>query len=790
MLKNYIKIALRNILRDKYHAGINIFGLGIGMACAMLVILYVHRELSYDKHFSEHDKIYRISTKFFGIGDFAGGSRVLASSLREQSWVKHATKVTPMGPSVIKCEDIKVRVNRVSMVDSSFFQIFDYPFVEGASSVMMTKPNTIVINRDLADKLFGDQPAVGKLITFDGQQIQYEITGVFDDSEMLTHLKSDIYMANNDVDYSNPWWNIGPMTYIKVNGAVSKREIEQQMKDFVKSTIFPEVVFNADVQFEDWYPSESGYRFYVFPLADIYFDAKLKFEPFTGGDFTNIIIFSVTGFLIVAIAGFNFINLSTAQAIRRATEVGIRKTLGSGKWQLISQFMMESMVIILLAIIFAMGLTELLIILSNSFVGTSLDIGIFTNLNGLMLLLTFALIVGVLSAAYPSFYLSRFSPSRVMQVTHASGRPGFLRNILVVLQFATSIALIIGSLVIYQQLDFVKNKDLGFDQENSIIIKNLHAIPAQEELRKEVLNISGVVAASITDRTPGDQGSNVFSLVEDGKHLNFEHMSGDADLVPILELMVVKGRNFDRERKADTAAVILNQQAVELLGLTDPVGQIFDDRFEIIGVVSDFHFKSIRDKISPLLLFNRNNMHPDENTLLVKTEKNVEVQSLLKNIESLWHKRNSEAGFEYAFLDQNYEKMLEKDKRLAKAMGLLTCVAIILSLLGLTGLCSYTVERKTKEIGIRKVLGASWQNIVTLLSRQFVRLVLIAFILSVPVAWYFADMWLADFAYHIELQVWVFIAGAVLAIIPTWLLISLQSVNAAKANPVDSLRNE
>lgn len=787
MIRNYLKIALRNILRDKYHAGINVFGLGIGMACAMLVILYASRELSYDKDFADHERVYRISTRFFGIGDFAGGSPVLASQMRLQPWVEASTRVIPMGPSTAKYEQTKLRVAHTSMADSAFFRIFNYPFVEGDPATALTGPGAVVISKEIAGKLFGDTPATGKLITFDGQETEFQVTGVFDDSGILSHLKTDVLMSNNEVNHSNPWWNVGPHTYVKVNKSISEQDMASNMKRFVKETVFPAVVPEGDMEFEEWYASESGYRFFVFPLSDIYFEGKLKFEAFSGGDFANLVIFSVVGVLIVLIAGFNFINLSTARAIRRATEVGIRKTLGSGRFQLVSQFMLESMVITIMATILALGLTELLIMVINSFVGAVLPLGVFSDKWMVLLLLAFAFLVGALSAVYPSFYLTGFSPSRAMRGANSARSPGVLRNVLVVAQFTISIALIIGSIIIYRQLDFVRSKDLGFDQKNSVIVKNLYAVPSQETLREEVLGISGVLGVSLTDRTPGDQSNSVFSIVEDGKHMNFEHISTDPELVPILDLMMIAGRNFDPRRKADTAAVIMNQQAVELAGLKDPVGKKFDERYEVIGVVSDFHFQSMKNQIAPLLLFNKGHLL---NLMVVKLDKNAPVQQVLQDIENLWVKHNPEASFEYSFLDENYARIMEKDERLARAIGLLTSVAVVLSLLGLTGLCSYTVERKTKEIGIRKVLGASWQNIVMLLSRQFVRLVIIAFVVAAPGAWYFADMWLAEFAYHIKPGIWMFVAGAALAVIPTWILISLQSITAARTNPVDSLRDE
>ncbi|GAA0894145.1 ABC transporter permease [Fulvivirga kasyanovii] len=787
MIRNFIKIAIRNILRDRYYTAINVFGLGVGLACAMVVILFVRHEFNYEKSFSDSEKIYRLSTKFFGIGDFAGASPVLASELKEKPWVEEATRVVVMGPATAKYNQTQVHIGRIAMADSSFFKVFNYPFVEGHSRHVLNKPNTLVISKAVAAKIFGDQPALGKVLTLDGQPDNFEIVGVFDDSGMLTHLKNDIYMSHNVVDYDNPWWSVGPLTYVKLGKQLSKIEVEQHMKDFTEKSIFPKVVSNTDTKFENWYTGERGYGFYVYPLKDIYFDAKLKFEPFAGGNLDNIIIFSVIGLMIVAIASINYINLATAQGMRRATEVGIRKTLGSGRIELVAQFLTESVLIVFIAGILAMGLTELLIIVGSNLAGSQLGIGVFLEKENIIILSLFIVLVGVFSAIYPALYLSRFSPGRVLKGNYVSGKPGILRNLLVVGQFTISMALVVCSLVIYQQLNFMKQKDLGFDQENSLIIKNLDNISTPDELRGELLNLSSVEAVSITDRTPGDQNTGVYSITEAGVTYNFEHMATDADLVPILNLMMIEGRNFDRQRIADTASVILNQKAVELLGYDDPVGKIFDEKYTIIGVVSDFHFKSLKSQIEPLIIFNR---HTSEGVMLVKLGQEADVQRLLKSIGGLWSKHNPEATFDYSFLDENYARMAEKEENIAKAISLLTGVAIIISLLGLAGLCSYTVERKTKEIGIRKVLGASWQNIIMLLGSQFTRLILLAFVISVPVAWYFSDLWLANFAYRINPGAEVYIIGAILAIIPTWLLISFQSLGAAKANPVDSLRDD
>lgn len=787
MIRNFIKIAIRNILRDRYYTAINVFGLGVGLACAMVVILFVRHEFSYDKSFPDHEKIYRLSTKFFSIGDFAGASPILAPELKEQSWVEEATRVVVMGPATAKYDQTQINIGRIAMADSSFFNVFNYPFVEGHSGHVLNKPNTLVISKAVAAKIFGDQPALGKVLTLDGQPDTFEIVGVFDDSGVLTHLRNDIYISHNVVDHDNPWWSVGPLTYVKLGKQLSKKEVARHMKVFTEKSVFPKVVSNTDTKFEDWYNSETGYGFYVFPLKDIYFDAKLKFEPFAGGNLDNVIIFSVIGLLIVAIASINYINLATAQGMRRATEVGIRKTLGSGRMELVAQFLTESVLIVFIAGILALGLTELLIIVGNNLADSQLGVGVFLEKENIIILSFFIVLVGVFSAIYPALYLSRFSPGRVLKGNYVSGKPGILRNLLVVGQFTISMALVVGSLIIYQQLNFIKHKDLGFDQENSLIIKNLYNISTPDELRGELLNLSGVEAVSITDRTPGDQNTGVYSITESGVTYNFEHMATDADLVPILNLMMIEGRNFDRQRIADTASVILNQKAVELLGYDDPVGKIFDEKYSIIGVVSDFHFKSLKSEIEPLIIFNR---RTSEGVMLVKLGQEADIQRLLKSIGGLWSKHNPEATFDYSFLDENYAKMTEKEENIAKAISLLTGVAIIISLLGLTGLCSYTVERKTKEIGIRKVLGASWQNIIMLLGSQFTKLILLAFVISVPVAWYFSDLWLASFAYHIHPGAEVYIVGAILAIIPTWLLISFQSLGAAQANPVDSLRDD
>lgn len=787
MIRNFIKVAIRNILRDRYYTAINIFGLGVGLACAMVVILFVRHEFSYEKSFADNDKIYRLSTKFFSIGDFAGASPVLASEMKEQSWVEEATRVVVMGPATAKYGQTKTDITRIAMADSSFFKVFNYPFVEGQAESVLNRPNTLVVSKAIASKIFGDESALGKVLTFDGQPDNFEIVGVFDDSGILTHLKNDIYMAHNEVGHDNPWWSVGPLTYVKLNEVLSKKEVGQHMKSFTEKSIFPKVVSDTDTKFETWYSSETGYGFYVFPLKDIYFEAKLKFEPFVGGDLDNVIIFSVIGLLIVAIASFNYINLATAQGMRRATEVGIRKTLGSGKMQLVAQFMTESVLVVSIAGVLAMGLTELLIMVGNNLAASELAIGVFLEKKNMVILLVFILFVGVLSAIYPALYLSRFSPGRALKGSYSSGKPGALRNLLVVSQFTISIALVVGSLIVYQQLSFLKDKELGFNQENSLIINNLHTIDTHHELRMELLNLSGVEATSITSRTPGDQRTSVYSITEGGVTYNFEHIAADADLVPILNLLMIEGRNFDRQRVADTSAIILNQKAVELLGYNDPVGKIFDEKYTVIGVVNDFHFKSLKNQIEPLIIFNKNT---SEGVMLVKLGQQADIHHLLKSMESLWSKHNPEATFDYSFLDENYAKMVEKDERIAKAISLLTGVAIIISLLGLAGLCSYTIERKTKEIGIRKVLGAGWQNIVVLLGRQFIRLILLAFIISIPIAWYFSDLWLTNFAYRINPGPEVYVIGAILAIIPTWLLVSVQSLGAARANPVESLRDD
>jgi len=785
MLKNFITIALRQFKRNFIYTMINVIGLALGMAGSFVIGSWVWQELSYDKHFKDSEKIYRVSVSFYNSGAFASGPEVLNTTLNDIApEVEIATRLDRQAPTPLFVGEKKFEEN-IHYADSSFFNVFSYSFVAGNPSVALSNPNQLVIDSELAVKIFGIEDVLGKSLEVGKEKKSYTISGVVKSTDEPSHMNAHIWLPMEMSGRDN-WTSASVFNYIKLRSTATKSDLLSRLESIKKDLVYP--TFQTEASYDEW-KGLNFFDFHVVGLEDIHLDPDMRFEMQPGGNRANVYIFLVVALFLVVIAGINFINLSTAQSIKRAKEVGIRKALGTARRSLVVQFLSESVILSFLAMLIGIGLAEIFLILFQSFTSEVLINGIFTSPLRMLLYVLFSLFVGILAGIYPAFYLSRYQPSSILRSARGQSREnqGF-RNVLVIAQFTVSIALIVGSLFVFKQLELLRNVDLGFDRDNVLIIDNASELGDNKEAFKTALmNHAGVENASYNKRMPAGRSVWIYSFQSDGmeESLAFQTFIGDDNFIPTMGFRLLKGRNFSSDMASDSSAIILNESAVKEMMLRDPIGAELKDGTRVIGVISDFGYQSFYEKPGPIVLI----YNPDGYRLSIKV-KDSYSKAVLDFVQDKWSALSVEKPLSYSFLDQNFEKLMEKEKTLGKTVSFFTTIAIFISCLGLFGLAAYTAEQRQKEIGVRKVLGAKVFDVVLLLNKNFTRQVVISIIIAAPLAWYFVDKWLQNFTYKIEIEFWLFLASGVVALAIAWLTVGYLSFKAASANPVDSLRDE
>jgi len=792
MFFHYITVTLRNLARNRFHAFINIFGLALGMACSLVIMLFVYGEWSYDRSFSKADRTYRIGISFFNIGNFANGpERILTDLTQDFPGIETGTRIQKVSSLPLRVGD-NAYTQPAFYTDTAFFNVFDFSFASGDPQTALREPHAIVLTETMAEKLFGDTDVVGKTVAVGKDEVPHQITGVVKDPRFNTHLNTSVWVSlQGQLTGDQVWTSAALHTYVVLNENVNRADLDAALGRIFENKVFPESGQPMGFKtVEDYRKSEMAVKFIVHPLKDIYLKSKLYAEMTPGGNESNIYIFSAIAIFILLLAAVNFVNLTTARATRRAKEVGIRKTLGTTRPKLASQFLLESMVTTMLALLLAIVLSEIFMLAFQYVTGTPLQTTIWSHPYTLPWVITFALVVGLLSGVYPAFYLTSFIPVDVLKGKIAAGRGLGFRNFLVVFQFTVAIGLIVGALAIRQQLQFMQTKDLGFDQENVLTVDNHDVLGTSAEVFKnELSNEPGVALSSFHVGEPGSKRVLTFSSyqVPPMEHpIAINTYMGDEFFIPLCGIRFIKGRNFSREIASDTNAIILSESAVRTFGLPeDPIGMKVNEHKEIIGVVSDIHTESLRSAIAPVVFtYSR---QPTEIGFKIDGNK---IPAFLQKAEAKWKQLAPGEPFRYHFLDDNFAKMIEKEAILGKSITLFTMLAIFISCLGLYGLSAHTAENRTKEIGIRKVLGATVQQIAGLLSREFLLLVGIAFIIAAPLAWFATQQWLEGFAYRTDIQWWMFVLTGLAAVVIALFTLGYQTITAASRNPVESLRSE
>jgi putative ABC transport system permease protein len=808
MIRNYLTVALRTLRKQPGYAFINIFGLGLGLAACLLILLYVQDELSYDRFHTRADRIYQI-----GLEGKIGGQHLNV-----------ANTATPMGPTMAETipeVEAAVRVDGPANVlvghgdrqfyedafywaDSTFFAVFDYAFLAGDPATALTAPNTVVLTRATARKYFGEADPLGQTLRYDNRE-DYTVTGVIEDVPSNTHFRFDLLASFVSLDLDPGWLSHHLYTYLLLREGATAEAVKAGFPGLIETYVAPEFEQMTGTPFQEAIAGGMVFGYYLQPLADLYLRPQGQDPIGPTGDIRYVYILGAVAVFILLLACINFMNLGTARSAGRAKEVGVRKVLGSDRRQLVRQFLGESVLTAGLAALVAAVLVAALLPLFNALAGKTLALTGANLLQMTGLLLGIALVCGLLAGVYPAFVLSAFRPVVVLKgQLGAGGRSARLRSTLVVMQFAVSIMLLVGTGVVFRQLSFMQNERLGFAGEQVVVLplETREAHQRFDTFRQTLLQHPGVVDAAAADFVPGRVNNTTAFRPEEAPESEtyvLAAVRATHDYRSTLGLTLVEGRDFSRDMPTDaTAAMIINEAAAREFGWTPreavgrrvaEIGRASDDGIvtrTVIGVVKDFHFESMRQAIRPLMI----NIQSDWYGRVVVRVRPENLAETLAFVESQW--RALEPGYPYqaVFLDDDFNRFYQQERRLSQVFLAFTLLAVLIACLGLFGLASFMAQRRTKEIGVRKALGASVPGIVLLLTKEFTKLVLIAAVLAVPVAYLAMQQWLQGFAYRAGISPLLLVAAAGPALVVSWLTVSYQSIRAAAVNPVEALRYE
>ncbi len=804
MFRNYLKIAVRNLLKFKAYAVINIVGLAVGIAACLLILLYVQDELSYDKFHQNADRIYRVISEESENGVSAKVATTYAPltpiMLSTNPEIENVVRLFPHSVMVKYTEDVKFQEDKFFFCDSSFFDVFSFKLLQGDPKTALTVPNGVVVTEETAQRYFGKENPIGKTLRIENQ-LDVTVTGVLENVPHNSHISFDFLASMNGVNtIIGNWvmirgWHWPPMyTYAMLPENFDASIIAERLPEMAR-TKFPEST-------RDWMTPE------LQPLTDIHLYSTLQAEVQPTGNITYIYLFAMVAAFILLIACINFMNLATARSANRAKEVGLRKVVGAERAQLIKQFLGESLVYAVVAMILAIAIVEFFLPTFNSLIGKDMDVAYTENIMVWVGLIGTTLIVGLLAGSYPAFFLARFRPIQVLQGKISFGGaargPKQLRSALVVLQFVISIALIIVTAGIHKQLNFIQNNRLGFEKEYVVVI------PIRDDalqnnyvtLKNRVLANAGVISATAISNFPWESGYYGFPIKAEGMaqddNTNMATLLVDPDFDKTFGIEIVEGRGFSRDRISDAGeAFILNQAAIKKFGWESAINKRFEvDKVasgqartgRVVGVMQDFHLRSLHHEIEPLVAMVTPVSYFLDNLAVRISGRDVRTE--VAALQQTWAELAPHRPFEYFFLDDAFDQLYRKEQKLGGIFNWFAGLTIFVGCLGLFGLASFTAEQRTKEIGIRKTLGATVSGIVLLLSKEFTKLVAVAFILAAPVAYYFVQQWLQDFAYKTSPNFWTFLMSAVIVLGVALLTVSYQSIKAALTNPVKSLQCE
>ena len=809
MIKNYFKIAWRNLIKHKGISAINLFGLTVGLTSCLLITVFILNELSYDRYNKNAENIYRVTRSF---NNKDGVVSLNLSTISppfgyylptDFPEIKKMTRLLDDGITPLRYKEKLFNQKDVFFADENLFDVFTVKVLKGNPATALKDPFSIMLTEESVKKYFGEEDPMDKTIRYNNK-FELKVTGIYKAFPSNAHIHPNMLLSFNtlkdtavygDENLRTNWGNNSFFTYLLLPLNYNAANMVARFPAFVDKHM-------TGVEYAGNQPSKLT-KLSLQKLTDIHLYSHTDYEAEPNSDMSRVYVFAAIAFFILLIACINYMNLSTARSVLRAREIGIRKVIGAERKELIFQFIGESVLITLLAIFIAFGLLVLTLPWLNDASGQQLSLKILLKWQVLLPLILSPFIIGIIAGIYPAIFMSSFKPVKTLKGFFKAGGSNIsFRKVLVVTQFSISIILIITTMVVFQQLHYMQKKSLGFDKDHMVVIPYNRALNEKyESFRIELLSGAGIKNSSRTSRIPtGRLLDNMGAYVSNGDSMapvttDIKFVSVDYDFVPTYNIKMLAGRNFSREYGTDTAGFVLNQTAIKAIGWKTPdeaIGKDFkygNTSGHVIGVINDFHFESMHQQIEPLVfvMFPPGNAY--FNNLSVKISGNNTMASLAL-LENTWKKFIPETPFEYSFLDENFDKLYESEQRQGTIFTTFACIAIFIACLGLLGLSAFTISQRIKEIGVRKVLGADVSGIVALLSKDFLKLVMVAALISFPVAWYAMNNWLKDFAYRISIQWWVFLVAALAALMVALITVSSQAIKAALSNPVKSLRTD
>ncbi len=812
MIRNFILVAFRSLVKQKVYSAINILGFATSISACILILLYAHHEVTYDKFYSKADRIYKMAVEriypdhrtFFATVPHSFGDVMKKDFPEVERTLQVNASRTPILVSYqSSATEIKsFEEDHFIMADSTFFKFFDLEMTIGDRDSVLTKAGQVVITEACALKYFGKENPIGKTIGADANS--YTVSGVCKNLPGNSHLQFDLVCSKEGfpnfgtADYTS----FSSHVYVELKPGASAKDLEAKFPQMVDTYAAPHIERDLGKSWADYKKAGYGYRYFLQPLTAIHLDpTNLEYTITTSGNRDYVYILFFISLLILAIACINFMNLATARSAERAREVGVRKALGSDKRQLVQQFLTEAVLVSFIATAVALLLAQLMLPAFNQLAAKQLTL--FLNLKNIFTLIGFAFLVGILTGLYPAFVLSSFNPVLVMKGNFTGSSKGaWMRNGLVVFQFMVSIMLMVGTLVVTQQMNFMQSKKLGFDKDQVVMVERLFSMrentnPYIDQIKQNASVINAAKTSAILGKSNTFFGEQ-FQVEGSSEILTVKYMAADDQFAKTIGFEMKEGHFFSEET-IDSLSIIINEKAAKLLGLGNPIGRrltthdqnqdgtFTNHTFNIIGVVSDFHFQSLRDEITPLVIYSME-FFRFQPFLAVKI-KGINLQATIAQLENKWKELAPGKPFRYSFLDEQLKNVYAEEKRAGDLFSVFSTLAIIIACVGLFGLSAYTANLRTKEIGVRKIMGASVVGVTILLSKGFTKLVVIAFVLAMPLSWWAMNNWLQNFAYRIALGPLPFVLAGVASVSIAWITVSYQSIRAALVNPVNSLRN-
>jgi putative ABC transport system permease protein len=808
MLKNYFLIAWRNLKNNKAFSFINISGLAIGLATCLLILLYVTDEMSYDRWNEKAGRIYRVDGDLHFGGNYFVTATVpepMGTAMkRDYPEIEQVVRFRRYGGMLVKKGAQNIQEDKVIYADSTLFSVFTLPMIQGDPARALVEPRSVVVTERTAMKYFNSTDIVGKYLIVN-DTMNLKVTGVIKNIPEQSHFNFDFFISTSNAIAHwerGDWLSNNLNTYIVLKESTDAKRLEARLPEMVEKYIGPRAQALMHVDMDQFRKSGNYVRYLLTPLTAIHLHSNKSSELGANGSIQYVYIFSTIAVFILLIACINFMNLSTARSAGRAKEVGVRKVLGSTRQSLIRQFLMESMMVCFISLALAVVVAISLLPFFNQLASKALTPELFGQAWLLAALLGLTVVVGFLAGSYPAIFLSAFRPAQVLKGKLAAGfKSGWLRSSLVVFQFSISVILMVGTIVIFRQLNYIRNKNIGYQRDQVLILQNTNALGSQAAtFREEILRMNGAADATMTGYLPTSAWRSDYPLfpepgMDASKAASMQIWSVDEHYIPTLGMQMVQGRNFSHDFPTDSVGIILNESAARLLGFKEAVNRdLYSlDNFpapdlthlHVVGVVKDFNFNSLRDQVTPMAMRWRR-----ENSRIAVRTATKNIPGLITQIETKWRVMAPGQPFNYTFMDEDFSHMYRTEQQTGRLFISFASLAIFIACLGLLGLAMFTAEQRTREIGIRKVLGASVGSVLTLLTRDFLKLVVISILLASPIAWLMMHKWLQDFAYRTSISWTVFAMATGAALLTAVGTISVQAVRSALSNPVKSLRTE